>query len=263
MLEGSHNTALGSLALYSNSTGNQNMAIGAQALYRLDGTGNIALGFYAGANLISGAYNIYIGNQGLDLDVGTVRIGAAGTHTKTFIAGISGTAVTGTAVVVDGNGQLGVATSSARCKDEIKPMDKASESILALNPVTFRYRKEIDANRTQQFGLVAEDVAKVNRDLVVLDRDGKPYTVRYDAVNAMVLNEFLKEHRKVQEQETIIAQVKSNAANQESTIRQLKKDFRATVAQLTTRLDEQAAEILKVSAQLKSAKAAPRVVNNP
>jgi hypothetical protein len=126
-----------------------------------------------------------------------------------------------------------------RFKDEIKPMDKASEAILALRPVTFRYKKEIDAAGTSQFELVAEEVEKVNRDLVVRDKEGKPYTVRYDAVNAMLLNEFLKEHRKVEQQE--------------ATIRQLRKDFEATVAQLTTRLDEQAAQIQKVSAQLAAA----------
>src|SRR4029453_8103621 len=149
-------------------------------------------------------------------------------------------------------GKRGPLTSSARFKEEIKPMDHASETILALKPVTFRYKHEIDPKGVPQFGLVAEDVAKVNPDLVVRDKDRKPYTVRYEAVNAMLLNEFLKEHQKVED---------------------LKKDFKATVAQLTAQLKEQAAQIQKVSAQLAAAspssggleasKPAPQVVNNP
>ena len=127
-------------------------------------------------------------------------------------------------------------------------MDKASEAILALKPATFRYKKEFDPKRIQQFGLVAEEVEKVNTDLVKRDRDGKLQTVRYEAVNAMLLNEFLKEHRKVEEQEATIAQ--------------LKNDFRATVAQPTARLDEQASQIQKVSAQLEASKPASQVVNN-
>jgi trimeric autotransporter adhesin len=132
--------------------------------------------------------------------------------------------------------------SSTRFKDEIKPMDKASEAILALQPVSFRYKHELDPDGTPQFGLVAEEVEKVNPDLVVRDQDRKAYIVRYEVVNAMLLNEFLKEHRKVEE---------------------LTKDFQVTVAQLTARLDEQAAQIQKVNAQLEARKPAPQVVNNP
>src|SRR5206468_10193867 len=127
-------------------------------------------------------------------EANTIRIGKQGTQRTTFIAGISGATVTGTAVVVDSNGQLGVAPSSQRFKDAIKPMDKASEEILALKPVTFRYKHELDPEGIPQFGLVAEDVERVNPDLVVRDADGKVYTVRYEAVNAMLLNEFLKQH---------------------------------------------------------------------
>ena len=126
-------------------------------------------------------------------------------------------------------------------------MDSASEVILALRPVTFHYKS--DTKETPQFGLIAEEVAKVNLALVLPDKEGKPYTVRYDAVNAMLLNEFLKEHRKVEQQQ--------------ATITQLKKDFGTTIAQLTARLDEQAAQIQKVSAQLEASKPAPQVVNNP
>jgi Chaperone of endosialidase len=143
-----------------------------------------------------------------------IRIGTTGTQTATFIAGIRGVAISGgTEVGVNASGQLGVRPSSARYKDAIQPMDKASESILALKPVTFRYKQKLDPKGIPQFGLVAEDVEKVNPDLVARDDEGKPYTVRYEAVNAMLLNEFLKEHkafveeqRKVQEQGAMIAQ---------------------------------------------------------
>ena len=136
-----------------------------------------------------------------------------GTHRRTFIAGISGVAVAGSTVVVNASGQLGIAASSERFKDEIKPMDKASEAILALQPVTFYYKKEIDPTRTSQFGLVAEDVEKVNPALVMRDEQGKPYGVRYDKVNAMLLNEFLKEHRKSEEQDE---RIWSNSDDNES-----------------------------------------------
>ena len=135
-----------------------------------------------------------------------MRIGTTGTHRATFIAGISGATVpTGVAVIVDSSGHLGTTTSSARFKEAIKPMDKTSEAILALEPVTFRYKKELDRDGIPQFGLVAEDVEKVNPDLVARDKDGKPYTVRYDAVNSLLLNEFLKEHRKVEQLEKQVA----------------------------------------------------------
>jgi methyl-accepting chemotaxis protein len=124
-------------------------------------------------------------------------------------------------------------------------MDKSSEAVLALKPVTFRYKKEVDSDGIPQFGLVAEDVEKVNPDLVVRDQEGKPYTVRYEAVNAMLLNEFLKEHREVQEQKTTIAQLKSG------------------MEALTATVKEQAAQIQKVSAQLEASKPTPQVVNNP
>src|SRR5262249_45813332 len=143
-----------------------------------------------------------------------IRIGTTGTQTATYIAGISGATVpTGVAVIVDTSGHLGTTTSSARFKEAIKPMANASEAILALRPVTFRYKHELDPNGIPQSGLVAEDVEKVNPDLVACDEQGKPYTVRYEAVNAMLLNEFLKEHRKVESLEKAMAkQQKENAA---------------------------------------------------
>jgi hypothetical protein len=164
----------------------------------------------------------------------------------------------GAAVKVNAAGQLGTAPSSARFKEAIKPMDKASETILALKPVTFRYKKEIDPERAPQFGLVAEEVEKVNPTLVDRGADGKLYTVRYEAVNAMLLNEFLKEHKKVEQQQAIVEQLRSNAAEQEATISELKKGM----GTLTAQLKQQAAQIQKVSAQVEVSKPAPRVAIN-
>jgi len=226
-------------------TGNNNTAIGAGALYNAYlGDDNIALGNGAGSNLRTGDNNIYIYDPGIDPESNTIRIGTVGTQTQTFIAGISGTAVTGAAVVVNSSGQLGVAASSARFKEHVKPMDKASETILALKPVTFRYKKELDPEGIPQFGLVAEEVEKVNSALVACDADGKPYTVRYEAVNAMLLNEFLKEH-------------KAFVAEQ----RKVEK-LEAAVAGLVTTVKEQASQIQKVSAQLETRKLTPQVVAN-
>src|SRR5262249_52899951 len=169
---------------------------------------NIALGHSAGTNLSrSESFNIDIGNHGVEGDSRVVRIGDAH-QVRTFIAGVFGSAATGGAAVhVNAAGQLGTAPSSERFKDDIKGMGKASEAIFALKPVTFRYKKELDPKGTKQFGLVAEDVEKVDRDLVVRDSEGKPYTVRYGAVNAMLLNEFLKEHREVGALESGVAQL--------------------------------------------------------
>ena len=210
------------------------------------------------ATRITGSSNIVIGNIGLAGESNTIRIGGNvfghGPQTAAFIAGISGTAVMGDAVVVDANGQLGTVASSARFKKNIKPMDKTSEAILALEPVSFQYRS--DSKGTPQFGLIAEEVAKVNPDLVVRNRNDEIYSVRYEAVNAMLLNEFLKEHKMVEKQE--------------ATITRLTKDFQTVSTQqrneiqlLSAQLKEQAAQIQKVSAQLEASKPAPQVVNNP
>ncbi len=142
-------------------------------------------------------------------DQGAIRIGTVRKQLSTTIAGISGVTVAGgVGVIIDSNGQLGTVTSSARYKDDIKPMDKASEAVLSLKPVTFRYKKNLDPKGIPQFGLVAEDVAKVDPELVARDDQGKPYTVRYEAVNAMLLNEFLKAHQKVEEQEKELVELK-------------------------------------------------------
>jgi hypothetical protein len=199
---GQGNTATGVDVLAGNTTGNFDTATGIDALVsNTTGSFNIALGAGAGANLTTGDNNIDIGNQGVRDESNTIRIGTQGTQTKTFIAGISDAAIGGMEVRVNQNGRLGTVPSSKRFKDEIKSMDNASAVILALKPVMFRYKPEIDPKGVPRFGLVAEDVEAVNPDLVVRDKEGKPYTVRYDAVNAMLLNEFLKEHRRVEQLE--------------------------------------------------------------
>jgi len=179
------------------------------------------LGFNAGYNLTTGSSNIDIGNAGVIGDEAKIRIGMQGTQTGTFIAGIYNVAVTGNPVVVNSNGRLGVGTSSARFKGEVEPMDKASKAILALKPVSFRYKKESDPDGVPQFGLMAEDVAKVNPDLVVHDEKGEIYTVRYEAVNAMLLNEFLKEHRTVQGQQKEIDAFKAELKEQKALIQRV------------------------------------------
>jgi hypothetical protein len=245
---GFKNTADGDVAFFDNTTGSNNTASGFNALgANTSGSNNIAVGVTAGINLITGSNNIYIGNIGAGAgESARIRIGTQGTQTATFIAGISGVAVTGSQVVVNSHGKLGITASSARFKEEIQSMDNASEAIYALKPVTFRYKKDFDPDCIPQFGLVAEEVAKINPDLVARDEQGKPYSVRYEAINAMLLNEFLKEHRKVEEQEATIAQLKATSARQEAVNAEQRKRMEA----LAARLNEQAAQIQEVSAQL-------------
>lgn len=212
------NTALGQNALHANETGGNNVAIGAFALNSASnsgnvaigsvaaqnlttGSGNIVLGAFAGNNLTTGNNNIVLANAGVTGDAGVIRLGTAGTHTQAFLAGVSGvTSSGGAAVFVNASGQLGTVTSSRRFKDDIRDMGDASEALLALRPVTFRYKPELDAARLPQAGLIAEEVAAVNPDLVVRDERGVIQTVRYEQVNAMLLNEFLKDHRRLAEQ---------------------------------------------------------------
>src|SRR4029077_12321095 len=175
----------------------------------------------------NGSYNIDIGNQGVAGDDATIRIGDSN-QTTTFIAGISGADATGgNPAIITNDGKLGTVNppSAARFKEDIQSMDSASEAILALRPVTFRYKKQFDPKGLPQFGLVAEEVEKVNPDLVKRDHDGKLQTVRYDAVNAMLLNEFLKEHRTVQD-------LKSAAAKQKAMIARQQKQIEALTAGL-------------------------------
>jgi hypothetical protein len=256
---GNDNTALGTEALFPNTSGHKNTATGALALDRnttgfsntangfdalssnTTGGHNIALGRSAGSSLTTGNYNIDIGNFGVAGESRVMRLGTEGEQSATYIAGIATAPLaTGAAVTVGitPTGQLGVRASSARFKEAIKPMEKASEAILSLHPVSFRYKKTLGPQGVPQFGLVAEEVAKVDPDLVQLDSNGKPLTVRYDEVNAMLLNEFLKEHRKVEEQGHTIAE-------QQTEIRAL------------------AAQLQRVSTEIKLLKATPRVVDNP
>jgi hypothetical protein len=251
LTNGDSNIAVGGGSLAHSESGNFNTALGRRALSRTLGDQNTGLGFYAGSNNDGGTNNIYIGNVGpvpIGTESNTIRLGTQTAtvatignppveshpmpaHIATFIAGIFGkTSSGGTPVYINSNGKLGTTTSSKRFKENIKPMDNASEAILALKPVTFRYKKELDPEGIPQFGLVAEDVENVNRALVARDEQGKPYSVRYEAVNAMLLNEFLKEHQKVQ-------------------------DLEKQVEKLTAGLQ-------KVSTQLEASKPAPQVVQN-
>jgi hypothetical protein len=262
---GNHNTADGDNALVHNTTGNFNTASGAHALdHNTTGSSNVALGFQAGFD-ITGSGNVCIGQNVL---------GLAGENNVTRIRNIGSTAqANGIFVTVGAGGKLGFQMSSRRYKEDIKPMDKASEALFALKPVSFRYKQEIDPARSPDFGLIAEDVATVNPDLVARDEDGKIVTVRYQAVNTMLLNEFLKEHKKVEEQQATIADLKSTVAQQriyfEAAMAQQRKESEATAAQqqkeiqaLTTSLTEQGAQIQKVSAQLEVNKSAPQIVLN-
>jgi len=256
---GFRNTGDGDGALASNTIGSLNTATGWAALgNNTIGSGNIALGPGAGHNLDTGDNNIDIGNDGNPGESNTIRIGNPvasvygdvpnpdgrttrtphPANTATFIAGIRGT-TTGNAdalpVVIDSAGQLGTLSSSARFKKEIKPIDRSSEAVLHLRPVTFHYKN--DTKGIPQFGLIAEEVAKVNPDLVVRDDNGEIYTVRYEAVNAMLLNEFLKEHHQLQ-------------------------DLKAMVAEQQKQIKALTSGLQKVSAQLEVSKPAPQTVLN-
>jgi hypothetical protein len=223
--EGYYNTASGADALYSNIKGNYNTALGMFALYSSTGGSNVAVGYQAGKNLTVGSNNIVIGAGllGTAGESNTTRIGKT-TQAKTLIGGIYGKTVasaSGVAVRIDSTGKLGTVLSSARYKEQIKPMDNASEAILELEPVTFRYKQELDPNGVTQFGLIAEQVEKVSPDLVVRDEDGKVSTVRYEAVNAMLLNEFLKEHRRAEKEARTVAQLEAIVAAQQKQIEAL------------------------------------------
>ncbi len=238
---GGNNTANGTFALFYNLQGGDNTAIGIAALSNnTTGSNNVALGSGAGASATTGSNNVYIG-AGMQ--------GVAGESDACYIKSIFGqTSATGIPVLVNSNNKLGTTMSSKRFKKEIRPMDNASDALLALKPVTFRYKEEIDPAGTTQFGLVAEQVEKVNPDLVVRDAEGKPYSVRYDQVNAMLLNEFLKAHSKMEEQEATIAH--------------LKQELQATAAHQQKQIKAITAGLQKVSAQLEMNKPAPQTVLN-
>jgi len=240
------NTANGAGALTKNTTGDSNTADGYRALTNnTTGADNVALGYYAGASLTTGSDNVDIANMGVAGESNTIRIGTQGEQVATYVAGIYGaTASGGTAVYINSSGQLGTATSSARFKRDIRLMDKESEALLALRPVTFRYKQQLDPAGIPQFGLVAEEVEKVNPDLVVRDADGKPYSVRYEAVNAMLLSEFLKEHKAFLEERSKVEKLE------------------ALLEGVNERLREQDAKIQKVSAQLEVSKLRSQIVSN-
>ena len=244
---GINNTANGAFALVSNPIGNDNTAIGAFALSNQTvGDDNVAIGYNAGAGFTSGYANTALGtNAGIAVHTANfvtcigANVEGDDVNNSTWIGNVYGVTTQNAMtapVIVSADGQLGTIASSQRFKKDIATMEKASEVILSLRPVTFHYKT--DTKNTPQFGLIAEEVAKVNLALVVPDKEGKPYTVRYDQVNAMLLNEFLKEHRKVRELE-------ANAARQQKQI------------------DALAAGLQKVSAQREGNKPAPQVVNNP
>jgi hypothetical protein len=232
---GMRNTAVGTSALQSNTEGNRNTAIGDLALgENTTGDNNTVLGHNAGYNVTTADNVICIGAD----------LGGENVSNSCYIGNIFNvTSSSGSSVFIKANGKLGTITSSRRFKEQIKAMDQASEALFALKPVSFRYKKEIDPEGISQMGLVAEDVEKVNPDLVVRDKEGKPYSVRYDAVNAMLLNEFLKEHQIVQQQG-------------------------ATISRLEKQIEALTAGLQKVSAQVAAASPsgggpAPQVVNNP
>lgn len=248
---GSSNTSTGLSSLIANTTGSSNTAHGLLALGgNTTGSNNIALGVAAGLNLTTGDQNIDIGNSGVAGESNTIRIGTAGNQTATYIAGIrnSGLAVA-TAVGITTDGRLGVRASSKLYKNSIKPMSDASEAILSLQPVSFLYKKELDPKEIPQFGLVAEEVARISPDLVIYDEEGRPFTVRYDAVNAMLLNEFLKEHQKGAARDAIIARLQAALVGQSEAI-----------AALTKRLEAQAAQLREVNEQLELNRATPLLV---
>ena len=271
---GGFNAATGNYALYSNTTGYSNVATGVDALYHnkvghdntaegylalLNSTGsnNTALGSYAGANLATGSNNIDIGALGVAGDSGKIRIGKQGTQNATFIAGIFGVTMTGSPVVVNSSGKLGVSgTSSARFKEAIKPMDKDSEAILALKPVTFHYKQEIDPDKIPQFGLIAEEVDKVDPNLVVRDENGEVTSVRYDAVNAMFLNEFLKEHRTVQQQTSKLKEQDGTISRLKALIREQEK----LAVQQQKQIEGLTIGLRKVSDRVELLNSSPRLV---
>ena len=248
---GNGNTAVGANALLLNTIGNGNTAIGSFALLNSIGVGNTAIGYGAGSNVSTANGVICIGHNGQNVTATTWIENVYGATTQ------SGTTAP---VIVSDDGQLGTIASSERFKKDIATMDNASEAILSLRPVTFHYKT--DAKGTPQFGLIAEEVAKVNPALVLPDKEGKPYSVRYDQVNAMLLNEFLKEHKKVEAQQIKIKK-------QEATIAQQRKDFETTITELKMRMEtivahlkEHDAKIQRVSAQLELSKPAPQTVLN-
>jgi len=253
---GNSNTAVGDNALSANTLGDHNTAVGLQALFNnTTGGSNVAVGVNAGTGVTTASNVICIGAQG------------ANVSNSCYIGNIFGATSGGAAVLISSDGKLGTNTSSQRFKDDIKPMHNASEVLYALKPVTFRYKKEIDPEGRSQCGLVAEDVEKINPDLIVRDKEGKPYSVRYDQVNAMLLNEFIKEHKTFVEQQRQISEFNSRVAKQEALIAQQRREFQAMtrrqeneIQALTATLKQQAAQIQKVSVAMNMGSSAPQMI---
>jgi hypothetical protein len=271
---GPGNTAVGYSALLANTTNGGSTATGYQALAASEGPGNTAVGYQAltslttgsnntalgagaGLNQTTGSNNIYIGDAGSGGENNVIRIGTfppSGTnYTATYIGGVYDAVVSERIAYVNFAGRIGTLASSRRYKENIKPMDKASEALLSLKPVVFHYKQDIDPAHRLSFGLIAEEVAEISPDLVSRDNEGRPQTVRYEAVNAMLLNEFLKEHKKVEaqqskieKQQAAISQQDRKIQEQDATIAQLKQGMQL----LTAQLKAQAAQIQKVSARL-------------
>jgi len=230
---GNRNVAGGYNALFGNQAGNFNTAIGFRALYQNTDSNNVALGFNAGSNVIDGSGNVCIGYNVL---------GVAGETNTTRIGNIYSSLASARLVYINSDNKLGTLVSSRRFKEEIKPMDNASEAILALKPVTFRYKKQIEPNGVIMFGLIAEQVEKIDPNLVTRNDKGEAETVRYEAVNAMLLNEFLKQHRKVEDHER-------RRAEQERTIARHQSEIHALASQ-----------IQKASAEIRLIKSGPQTV---
>ena len=272
---GSQNTASGALALLSNTTGVSNTANGYSALYsNTTGFFNSATGADSLANNTNGAYNTANGYQALgsnttgyfntalghaaganiitgdrNVCIGAMVYGVDGVNDTTWIGNVYDSVTTARQVYVNADNKIGTLSSSRRFKQDIQPMDKSSETLFALKPVTFRYKKDADPSQALSFGLIAEDVAQVSPELITRDEEGKPQTVRYEAVNAMLLNEFLKEHKKVEELR--------------STIAKQKNEFQSAIAELSARMKEQDGKIQRVSAQVDLNRAAPQLTANP
>jgi hypothetical protein len=247
------NTAVGYGALLESANGSGNTAVGSGALSGIAGDDNIALGAGAGQDT-DGSSNILIGNPGVSGESHAIRIGSLFAQTDAYISGVYTAQATSRQVYADSDGHLGTLSSSRRYKESIKAMDRDSEALFAVKPATFHYKK--DPAGTRSFGLIAEEVAQVSPDLITWDEYGRPQTVRYEAVNAMLLNEFLKEHKKVEEQHARLVDLDSRVAKQDAIIAQQHKGIETLIAQLK----EQAEQVQKISARMEVKKPAPQVV---
>jgi len=250
---GNENTATGEYALYSNTTGNYNTADGGYAIYsNTNGWGNTAIGYNslsanstghnniavgngAGANL-KGSNNIDIASAGTQWDNNTIRIGDA--PTKTFIAGISGVTVSGgVQVYINSDGQLGTLTSSQRFKKEIKSVDSDSDQLLQLHPVSFVY-KDDDKNQLQ-YGLIAEEVAKIYPELVQYDREGNPFTVYYHLLTPLLLSELQKQHALNDARQTTLEAQQAKFESQQTELSNMNRQLKAQHAEMETILQRQ------------------------